>query len=170
MAGPDQSLAAVNILLQKTQEELNPNRSVQCLCLVLFSPAVLPVIKGSGEAPKKISVAKAGEITLECEAGGSPQPTVTWMKDGQPVVNGEALLLKDQGWKLHIQRAQVTHAGRYTCLAANAVGQVERTFDLAVHGKDAGSSLALVSGTLGERGLRAGIRRIVMHWEVPPYT
>ncbi|EMP34679.1 Hemicentin-2 [Chelonia mydas] len=94
---------------------------------------VLPVIKGSGEAPKKISVAKAGEITLECEAGGSPQPTVTWMKDGQPVVNGEALLLKDQGWKLHIQRAQVTHAGRYTCLAANAVGQVERTFDLAVH-------------------------------------
>ncbi|XP_023961842.2 hemicentin-2 isoform X1 [Chrysemys picta bellii] len=94
---------------------------------------VLPVIKGSGEAPKKISVAKAGEIILECEAGGSPQPTVTWMKDGQPVVNGEALLLRDQGWKLHIQRAQVTHAGRYTCLAANAVGQVERTFDLAVH-------------------------------------
>uniref|UniRef100_A0A8C3XUU2 Hemicentin-2 n=3 Tax=Chelydra serpentina TaxID=8475 RepID=A0A8C3XUU2_CHESE len=94
---------------------------------------VLPVIKGSGKAPKKISVAKAGEITLECEAGGSPRPTVTWMKDGQPVVNEEALLLKDQGWKLHIQRAQVTHAGRYTCLAANAVGQVERTFDLAVH-------------------------------------
>uniref|UniRef100_A0A8C4YVD5 Hemicentin-2 n=1 Tax=Gopherus evgoodei TaxID=1825980 RepID=A0A8C4YVD5_9SAUR len=94
---------------------------------------VLPVINGSGEAPKKISVAKAGEITLECEAGGSPQPTVTWMKDGQPVVNGEAFLLQEQGRKLHIQRAQVTHAGRYTCLAANAVGQVERTFDLAVH-------------------------------------
>nr|XP_032653549.1 hemicentin-2 isoform X2 [Chelonoidis abingdonii] len=94
---------------------------------------VLPVIKGSGEAPKKISVAKAGEITLECEAGGSPQPTVTWMKDGQPVVNGEAFLLQEQGWKLHIQRVQVIHAGRYTCLAANAVGQVERTFDLAVH-------------------------------------
>ncbi|XP_067398294.1 hemicentin-2 [Emydura macquarii macquarii] len=94
---------------------------------------VLPVIKGSGEAPEKISVAKAAEITLECEATGTPLPTVTWLKDGQPVANGEALLLKDQGRKLHIQRAQVTHAGRYTCLAANAVGQVEWKFDLAVH-------------------------------------
>lgn len=71
---------------------------------------------------------------LECEATGTPPPTVTWVKDGQPVVNGEGLLLQDRGWTLHIQEAQISHAGRYTCLAENAVGQAEREFDLAVYG------------------------------------
>ncbi|XP_025060802.1 hemicentin-2 [Alligator sinensis] len=94
----------------------------------------LPKIKGgSREGPEKISVVRGGEKMLECEATGTPPPTVTWVKDGQPVVNGEGLLLQDRGWTLHIQEAQVSHAGRYTCLAENAMGQAEREFDLAVY-------------------------------------
>uniref|UniRef100_A0A8C4JSK2 Ig-like domain-containing protein n=1 Tax=Dromaius novaehollandiae TaxID=8790 RepID=A0A8C4JSK2_DRONO len=90
-----------------------------------------------------VSVVKAGETVLECEAVGTPPPTVTWVKDGRPVVNGDGLLLTNQGRRLRIPKAEVTHSGRYTCLATNAVGQEERGFDVAVHGKDAGRDLLL---------------------------
>ncbi|XP_062447296.1 hemicentin-2 [Rhea pennata] len=93
----------------------------------------LPRIRGSSKALRKVSVVKAGETVLECEAVGTPPPTVTWVKDGQPVVKGDGLLLTDQGRRLRILKAEVTHSGRYTCLATNAVGQEEREFDVAVH-------------------------------------
>ncbi|XP_068771088.1 hemicentin-2 [Struthio camelus] len=93
----------------------------------------LPRIRGSSKALRKVSVVKAGETVLECEAVGTPSPTVTWVKDGQPVVNGDGLLLTDQGRRLRIPQAEVTHSGHYVCLATNAVGQEEREFDVSVH-------------------------------------
>ncbi|KAM9256723.1 LOW QUALITY PROTEIN: hemicentin-2 [Cariama cristata] len=93
----------------------------------------LPWIQGSSQAPRKVSVIKGGETVLECEAMGTPPPTVTWMKDGQPVASGDGILLTEQGRRLHIPEAEVVHAGRYTCLVANAVGQEQREFDVAVH-------------------------------------
>ncbi|XP_042642365.1 hemicentin-2 [Tyto alba] len=93
----------------------------------------LPRIQGSSKAPRKVSVIKAGETVLECETAGKPPPTVTWVKDGQPVAGGDGLLLTEEGRRLHIPEAEVAHAGRYTCLVANAVGQERREFDVAVH-------------------------------------
>ncbi|KAM6117600.1 hemicentin-2 [Phoenicopterus ruber ruber] len=92
-----------------------------------------PRIQGSSKAPRKVSVIKAGETVLECEAAGTPPPTVTWAKDGQPVAGGDGLLLTEQGRRLHIPKAEVAHAGHYTCLVANAAGQEQREFDVAVH-------------------------------------
>ncbi|XP_040387830.1 hemicentin-2 isoform X3 [Cygnus olor] len=94
---------------------------------------VLPRIRGSSKAPRKVSVIEAGETVLECEATGTPAPTVTWLKDGQLVVSGDGLLLSEQGWRLRIAQAALVHAGRYVCLAANAAGQERREFDVAVH-------------------------------------
>ncbi|XP_075295707.1 hemicentin-2 [Opisthocomus hoazin] len=93
----------------------------------------LPRSQGSSKAPRKVSVIKAGETVLECETVGMPLPTVTWVKDGQPVAGGEGLLLTEQGRRLRITKAELAHAGRYTCLVANAVGQERREFDVAVH-------------------------------------
>ncbi|XP_065551612.1 hemicentin-2 [Lathamus discolor] len=93
----------------------------------------LPRILGSSKALRKVSVIKAGEVVLECEAMGTPTPTVTWVKDGQPVAGGAGLLLTEQGKRLRIRKAEVAHAGRYTCLVANTVGQEQREFDVAVH-------------------------------------
>jgi len=101
-------------------------------------PAALPRSQGSSKAPRKVSVIKAAETVLECETVGMPLPTVTWVKDGQPVAGGEGLLLTEQGRRLRITKAELAHAGRYTCLVANAVGQERREFDVAVHGRSAG--------------------------------
>nr|XP_047909504.1 hemicentin-2 [Anser cygnoides] len=94
---------------------------------------VLPRIRGSSKAPRKVSVIEASETVLECEATGTPAPTVTWLKDGQPVASGDGLLLSEQGWRLRIAQAALVHAGQYVCLAANAAGQERREFDVAVH-------------------------------------
>lgn len=85
---------------------------------------------------------------------GTPPPTVTWMKDGQPVAGGDGILLTEQGRRLRIPKAEVAHAGRYACLVANAVGQEQREFDVAVHGKDVGRGL--VAGGYGCRQAQEG--------------
>ncbi|XP_072739134.1 hemicentin-2-like [Ciconia boyciana] len=90
-------------------------------------------IQGSSKAPRKVSVIKAGETVLECEAVGTPPLTVTWVKDGQPVAGGDGLLLTEQGKQLRIPKAEVAHAGRYACLVASVAGQEQREFDVAVH-------------------------------------
>ncbi|RMB93417.1 hypothetical protein DUI87_30112 [Hirundo rustica rustica] len=90
----------------------------------------LPRARGSSNAPRKVSVIEGGETVLECEAVGTP---VTWVKDGQPVAGGDGLLLTEQGRRLHIPRAEVTHTGHYTCLVANTEGQQQREFDVVVH-------------------------------------
>ncbi|XP_051663785.1 hemicentin-2 [Manacus candei] len=93
----------------------------------------LPRVQGSSNTPRKVSVIEGGQTVLECEAMGMPTPSVTWVKDGQPVAGGDGLLLTEQGRRLHIPRAEVTHTGRYTCLVANAEGQEQREFDVVVH-------------------------------------
>lgn len=119
-------------------------------------PTALPRIQGSSKALRKVSVIKAGETVLECEAVGTPPPTVTWVKDGQPVAGRDGILLMEQGKRLRIPKAEVAHAGRYICLVANAVGQDQREFDVVVHGKGAGRGWWLGCMDAGR------LRRVVM--------
>ncbi|OWK59760.1 Hemicentin-2 [Lonchura striata] len=121
----------------------------------------LPRAQGSSSTPRRVSVIEGGETELECEARGTPAPRVTWVKDGQPVAAGDRLLLTENGRRLHIPRAEVAHAGHYTCLAASAEGQEQREFDVVVHGgwllrltraraQDGGHYSCLASNVAGE--------------------
>ncbi|XP_072421818.1 hemicentin-1-like isoform X1 [Chiloscyllium punctatum] len=94
---------------------------------------VMPSIKNGGRQPTEISIARGAEITLECEADGVPWPTLTWVKDGRPVVSRRGIQVENEGRSLKIQRAQEDNTGRYTCLAINVAGQSDRKFDLSVH-------------------------------------
>lgn len=51
------------------------------LFLVLF--AVPPTIKSSGPSERAVVLHKP--VTLQCIASGIPSPSITWLKDGQPV-------------------------------------------------------------------------------------
>ncbi|XP_068012089.1 LOW QUALITY PROTEIN: hemicentin-2 [Melanerpes formicivorus] len=91
---------------------------------------VPPRIQGSSKALRKVSVIKAAETTLECDARGAAVPMVRWLKDGQPVAAGDGILLLDHGRRLRIPAAEVAHGGRYSCLGAEVVQQ---EFDVMVH-------------------------------------
>ncbi|XP_078407396.1 LOW QUALITY PROTEIN: hemicentin-1-like [Cetorhinus maximus] len=93
---------------------------------------VAPKIKNGGGRPTEISITRGAGVTLECEAHGVPQPTLTWMKDGRPVVSRRGIQVENGGRTLKVQRAQEHHTGRYTCLAVNEAGRSGRKFDLSV--------------------------------------
>ncbi|XP_056361302.1 LOW QUALITY PROTEIN: hemicentin-2 [Oenanthe melanoleuca] len=93
----------------------------------------LPRVQGSSHTLRKVSVIEGGQTVLECEAVGTAAPWVTWLKDGQPLAAGDGLLLTEQGRRLHIPRAEVAHAGHYTCLVTSTEGQEQREFDVVVH-------------------------------------
>lgn len=55
----------------------------------LFPPTAKPRIHGNfshdADEPLRVTAKAGDEVTLDCEAQGSPPPLVTWTKDSHPV-------------------------------------------------------------------------------------
>ncbi|GAA6099393.1 hemicentin-1 isoform X2 [Tachysurus ichikawai] len=72
-------------------------------------------------------------LELECHATGTPPPTITWLKDGEPVRQGEGVRILANGRRLVISRAQVADTALFQCVATNEAGEQERDFKVEVH-------------------------------------
>ncbi|XP_010851375.1 PREDICTED: hemicentin-1 isoform X2 [Bison bison bison] len=93
---------------------------------------VPPTIKPSGLSER--AVLKYKPITLQCTANGVPNPSITWLKDGQPVNTAQGnLKIQSSGRLLQIAKALMEDAGRYTCVATNAAGETQQHIQLHVH-------------------------------------
>uniref|UniRef100_A0A8C0E020 Hemicentin 2 n=1 Tax=Balaenoptera musculus TaxID=9771 RepID=A0A8C0E020_BALMU len=103
------------------------------------------LVNGSRDAEKPLRVtAKASdEVTLDCEAQGSPPPLVTWAKDSLPVppVTDRHRLLPSGS--LHLAQAQVSDSGLYECTASNPAGSAAQYYILRVQGKALAGSLCV---------------------------
>ena len=71
--------------------------------------------------PSEIQVQNVGDtVRLNCSAGGSPLPKVTWFKDGKRAISAAVhvgnYLIKSE---LVIHRFKPSDAGIYTCLFYN---------------------------------------------------
>lgn len=57
---------------------------------MLLLPTAKPRIKKNDsqatDAPLRVTVKAGEEVTLDCEAQGSPTPLVTWTKDAHPLL------------------------------------------------------------------------------------
>uniref|UniRef100_A0A4W3JWV4 Hemicentin 1 n=1 Tax=Callorhinchus milii TaxID=7868 RepID=A0A4W3JWV4_CALMI len=94
---------------------------------------VRPTISNSGTRPTEVTVTQGSEVSLECEAQGTPRPALTWLKDGRPLTSGRRLTVLSDGQRLLVKDTQVFDTGRYTCVAVNVAGQADRKYDLSVH-------------------------------------
>ncbi|XP_068397521.1 hemicentin-1 isoform X4 [Eschrichtius robustus] len=93
---------------------------------------VPPTIKSSGLSER--AVVRYKPITLQCIANGIPKPSITWLKDGQPVNTAQGnLKIQSSGRVLQIAKALMEDAGRYTCVATNAAGETQQHIQLHVH-------------------------------------
>ncbi|XP_049724489.1 hemicentin-1 isoform X1 [Elephas maximus indicus] len=93
---------------------------------------VPPTIKSSGLSER--AVVKYKPVTLQCIANGIPNPSITWLKDGQPVNTAQGnLKIQSSGRALQIAKALLEDAGRYTCVATNAAGETQQHIQLRVH-------------------------------------
>ncbi|VDD91210.1 unnamed protein product [Enterobius vermicularis] len=103
----------------------------------------------------KNAVKPIGEsVTLICEAKGNPPSTLTWMKDGQPLISSiDGARISMRGDRLDIPRLQQTHVGDYTCEANNEAGP----------GSDTASVDVLVPPLINRDGIDMSPRLPVSH-------
>ncbi|XP_062437683.1 hemicentin-1 [Rhea pennata] len=94
---------------------------------------VRPTILNSGSHPSEVVVTQGNEISLECKVQGVPEPAITWMKDGHPLVSRRDLEILHDGRFLQLKNALVSDTGRYVCVAVNVAGLSDRKYDLNVH-------------------------------------
>lgn len=52
------------------------------MCIISSVP---PTIIGQTQVPENVSVVVKNPVVLTCEASGMPPPSITWLKDGQPI-------------------------------------------------------------------------------------
>lgn len=99
-------------------------------------PTVPPTITGGDDGPNERKVVVNKPLTLKCEARGHPPPSLTWLKDGVPVRNGESVSVLEQGSKIEILSATVSDSGRYVCVATSIAGEKQVKYDVRVLGNE----------------------------------
>ncbi|XP_010130628.1 PREDICTED: hemicentin-1, partial [Buceros rhinoceros silvestris] len=104
-------------------------KQVKEVKLVIHVP---PSIKG-GNITTEVSVLLNNLINLECETKGIPVPTITWYKDGHPIISSPQVLYVDRGQLLQIPRAQVSDSAKYTCHVTSVAGAAEKIYDVDVY-------------------------------------
>ncbi|XP_054274117.1 peroxidasin-like isoform X2 [Macrosteles quadrilineatus] len=84
--------------------------------------------------PENQTVRSGSKAQLRCEADGSPEPVITWFKDGRSVVPQGRVSITSEGTLLTVEHAKESDSGLYTCLAQNQVGSAEASGELRVRG------------------------------------
>ncbi len=76
-------------------------------------------------------------LTLECSGSGIPEPTITWVREGERVsyLGNPNLRALDGGRKLKVANAQLQDMGQYTCVASNVAGNASKEFVVNVLGE-----------------------------------
>lgn len=96
------------------------------------------------EPVEPVTVVQGSLVTLTCEARGVPPPTLTWMKDGQPLSLHRNLLLDGQETRLQLPDVMTSDAGLYSCVASNQAGSSTKSFNLTVLGNPKHQSVYLI--------------------------
>jgi len=98
--------------------------------------AVPPRIPGS-RSETELSVVARRPVKMECEPSGVPEPTITWLKDGNIVDIEQTKYIRvlRGGRVLQLASANVDDSGLYSCSAQNSAGHEQRRYRLHVYGK-----------------------------------
>lgn len=96
--------------------------------------SVPPGLDGAGST-EDVTVVRGNLASLLCVADGTPTPTVSWLKEGEPLYPDRHLRFKNLNTTVEMIQAEVNDTGSYTCVANNTVGQASRHFNLKVLGE-----------------------------------
>ncbi|VCX05364.1 unnamed protein product [Gulo gulo] len=77
-----------------------------------------------------IHVAIEENVFWECKANGRPKPTYRWLKNGEPLLTRDRILI-EQG-TLNITIVNLSDAGMYQCVAENKHGVIFSNAELSV--------------------------------------
>ncbi|KAK3592726.1 hypothetical protein CHS0354_007728 [Potamilus streckersoni] len=102
---------------------------------VLVPPKIVGVdpSKATGIDNPKVVIKETA--TLTCPVESDPPPQITWLKNGKEMTFDDPesrVTVSKDGKVLTITRTEVEDTARYTCIAENVAGEVEKNFDLDV--------------------------------------
>ncbi|XP_067684073.1 uncharacterized protein [Haliotis asinina] len=92
------------------------------------------------------TVIKVGDkLILECDVIGSPEPDISWTKDGHPLRDDCPYnqMYDGRTAKLEIEDVTSDDSGRYDCIAGNDAGQVSLDASVTVQVKDKSPSVTV---------------------------
>lgn len=90
---------------------------------------------------KSKNLVQGDPLVLECEAEGNPEPTLSWLKDGEPLdTSDERLTLSENAdglanGTLRLEDLQFEDRAEYTCVATNEYGTSNSTILVRVKDK-----------------------------------
>ncbi|NXK94684.1 IGFN1 protein, partial [Formicarius rufipectus] len=97
----------------------------------VVAPAVPPRLL-INDTVKNLLVVRAGNtIRVDIPFEGSPDPVVTWLKDGLPLPSGAAIKTEGGTTQLLVRAAELAHGGTYSVELHNGLGKTE-TFSFQV--------------------------------------
>uniref|UniRef100_A0A8C7CL77 Immunoglobulin superfamily member 9B n=1 Tax=Oncorhynchus kisutch TaxID=8019 RepID=A0A8C7CL77_ONCKI len=82
--------------------------------------------------PQYVEAKEGGSITLSCVASGNPKPSVSWIREGEPVEDSDKYKVSDGS--LAVLSVSRKDRGAYTCRAYSIQGEVVHTTRLLVQG------------------------------------
>ncbi|KAM9331076.1 fibroblast growth factor receptor 1-like [Gastrophryne carolinensis] len=81
------------------------------------------------------AVPAAKTVKLRCPVGGTPTPTLRWLKNSKEFKPGDRIggfKLRTQTWSLIMDSVVPSDKGNYTCIAENKYGSINHTYQLDV--------------------------------------
>uniref|UniRef100_A0A674CST6 Contactin-4-like n=1 Tax=Salmo trutta TaxID=8032 RepID=A0A674CST6_SALTR len=82
---------------------------------------------------KDAHMAIEANLQWECKASGKPKPVYRWLKNGEPLVLEDRILV--EGGRLAVSKINLLDSGMYQCLAENEHGAIYASAELKVVGK-----------------------------------
>uniref|UniRef100_A0A674CU13 Contactin-4-like n=1 Tax=Salmo trutta TaxID=8032 RepID=A0A674CU13_SALTR len=104
------------------------NADILLLNRVLYSPGVehLQWVQTLKDAHMAIEA----NLQWECKASGKPKPVYRWLKNGEPLVLEDRILV--EGGRLAVSKINLLDSGMYQCLAENEHGAIYASAELKV--------------------------------------
>ncbi|CAG6017751.1 unnamed protein product [Menidia menidia] len=95
-----------------------------------------PFWTSSAKMEKKLhAVPAANTVKFRCAAGGHPEPTLTWFKNGRPFRQEDRMggyKVRLNHWTLIMESVVPSDKGNYTCIVKNDFGSINHTYTLDV--------------------------------------
>uniref|UniRef100_A0A8B9UZM3 receptor protein-tyrosine kinase n=1 Tax=Anas zonorhyncha TaxID=75864 RepID=A0A8B9UZM3_9AVES len=84
----------------------------------------------------------SGKIILECKVSGTPEPHITWRKNGHPISAASGISMENN--TLVIERVKKDDEGLYECKASNDMGQDSTSAFIKIQGSEEKSNIEVI--------------------------
>uniref|UniRef100_A0A493T3G9 receptor protein-tyrosine kinase n=1 Tax=Anas platyrhynchos platyrhynchos TaxID=8840 RepID=A0A493T3G9_ANAPP len=84
----------------------------------------------------------SGKIILECKVSGTPEPHISWRKNGHPISAASGISMENN--TLVIERVKKDDEGLYECKASNDMGQDSTSAFIKIQGSEEKSNIEVI--------------------------